>query len=78
MIIKNKNENKEKSVKNTKKNENVQISLKLEKLDILKDDSDINLKISSSSVSTIQEQNCISRQKRLFSKRIKNKKKIRM
>jgi len=78
VIIKNKNENKEESVEDTEKNENVQISLKFEKLDILKDDSDINLKISSSSVSTIQEQNCISRQKRLFSKRIKNKEKIRM
>ncbi len=53
MIIKNKNENKEESVEDTKKNKNVQISLKFEKLDILKDDSDINLKINSSSVFTI-------------------------
>jgi len=53
VITENKNENKEESVEDTEKNENVQISLKFKKLDVLKDDSDMNLKISSSSVFTV-------------------------
>ncbi len=53
VITENENENKEESVEDTEKNENVQISLKFKKLDVLKDDSDMNLKISSSSVFTV-------------------------
>jgi len=53
VITENKNENKEESVKDIKKNENVQISLKFKKLNVSEDDSDMNVKISSSSISTV-------------------------
>ena len=53
VIIKNKNEDKEESVKDMKKNENVQISLKFKKLNVSEDDFNINLKISLSLISIV-------------------------
>ncbi len=53
VIIKNENEDKEESVKDMKKNENVQISLKFKKLNVSEDDFNINLKISLSLISIV-------------------------